>query len=105
MRAKRRSKPTAANMTRAIIIFRNVLIPLEVALLRDSFSSEIISSISGGSQKDGVTDQPSRPRLSDSSPSCAPRRTSADHSKFYGHALVDLETLGYLHRCAKHHAP
>src|SRR5713226_9470274 len=47
MRAKRGSKPTAANVTRAIIIFRNVLILLGGRPLRDSFSSEIISTIGG----------------------------------------------------------
>ena len=57
MRAKRVSKPTAANVTRAIIIFRNVLLLLGGRPLRDSSSSEIISTIGGDSQKKaGVTD-------------------------------------------------
>jgi hypothetical protein len=50
-RAERESKPTAADVTRAIIIFRNVLIPRGCRPLRDSFSSEIISTMGGGSQK------------------------------------------------------
>jgi hypothetical protein len=53
MRAERVSKPTAADVTRAIIIFRNVLIPLGGRPLRDSFSSEIIPTFGGALKKGG----------------------------------------------------
>jgi hypothetical protein len=44
MRAERGSKAAAADVTRAIIIIRNMLIPLGGHPLRDSFSRENIPS-------------------------------------------------------------
>jgi hypothetical protein len=45
MRAKRGSKPTAANVIKAMVIFRNMLIPWKRSLPK--FNRQIISRLAG----------------------------------------------------------